>query len=62
MPIIFKALKSKVLVVHVLNPKMVSDGDNNNKEIDRQTFIQQPTIIYIYIKSAHIKWDIKAKC
>jgi len=42
--------KSKVLGAHVLNPKMMSVGEDNNRQTDRQTYSSQKA-------QTHIKRD-----
>ena len=46
-----------VLWVHVLNPRMMSVGDNDNRQTNRQMCSSQEE--QTYIKRAEMKWDIK---
>ena len=55
-----KCDRKTVLVVHVLNLRMVSVGDNDNRQTDKQIYSSQKA--QTYIKSAQIKWDRKGTC
>ena len=45
----------KVLEIYVLNPKMMSVGEDNNRQTDRQTDISSQQA-QTHIQSAQIKW------
>ena len=47
-----------MLVVHILNPRIVSVGDNDNRQIDCNIYSCQKALTYI--KSVQIKWGNKS--